>query len=194
MIENLKFFKDRLELAGPDGYQMGIRSKDRTVIPVKKWMAVSAALRQARADTMTTLTAKPGKGGAVVLEVADKERFTALQEQIAGHEEQLKKLEGAIMALDELGPDIWYSDIEDMAGSYGRVEFGENTRLSNLASATLARRMNTGKPSSQILAEDDEYQRFSRIANEQIADANKQLAILRPKLESMKVVLESVGC
>jgi len=73
-----------------------------------------------------------------------------------------------------------------------RVEFGENTRLSNLASATLARRMNTGKPSSQILAEDDEYQRFSRIANEQIADANKQLAILRPKLESMKVVLESV--
>lgn len=195
MIENLKFFKDRLELAGPDGRQINRpRADDRTTSVIRKYLNVSSALKQARQATISHCEAIEGKGGIVSLRVVDRPAFEALQAQIKAESAERAALETVIKALDDLGPDTWYSDIEDAAGSFGRVEFGENARLSNLASATLARRMNTGKPSSQILAEDDEYQRFSRIASDQIADANRQLAILRPKLEAMRAILESVGC
>jgi hypothetical protein len=194
-VESLKFFIDRLELAGPDGFQLGARSRDRTVDVIRKWQTTSAALRQARSDTMLCLSARPGKGRTVSFEVVDEERFNALQEAITGHEEQIKALEHAIRELDALanGGELWYSDLESMVGSYTGTEGGEHRRLAHLASAILSRKMNSGKTTEDILAEDEEYQRFSKIAEEQIENANKELAKLRPALEQARTILEAVG-
>lgn len=196
MIESLKFFTDRQDLAGPDGFQLGSRHKDRTVNVVRKWLSTNAALRQARSATMQTLTARPGKNGNVLFDIMDRLEFDRLQDEIAGHEEQIRALEAAIKELDTLaaGGELWYSDVEFSVGGLSGVEGNENRRLANCASAVLSRRMNTGLPADQILQGDDEYMRLSGIAKEQIDNANKQLAILRPKLESLKQLLESVGC
>ena len=196
MIENLKFFQDREALAGPDGFQLGHRHEDRTVGVVRRYLEVSTALKANRLATMETLTAKLGESGAVVLEVADKERFASLQEAIAGHEEQIKALEDAICKLDEIasGCELWYEELEYTVGGLGNTEGHERRRLANLASVVLTRQMNSGKSTEEILAEDEEYQRISKIAEEQIANANKQLETLRPKLAEMKAILVSVGC
>ena len=50
MIQTPKFFKDREELAGPNGMMLKIsRCQDRTVAVVKKSLAISAVLKAARA-------------------------------------------------------------------------------------------------------------------------------------------------
>lgn len=196
MIESLKFFKDREALAGPDGYQLGARSRDRTVSIVRKSIELSTSLKAARQATISHCEAIEGKNGIISLRVADKPGFEALQAQIKAQSEEMAAIEVAVKRLDEMaaGGEMWFQDIEDSCGSYGRTEFGENQRLSNLASAVLARRMNSGLPADEILKADPEYQRFKGIAEEQITNANKQLAILRPKLAEMKQLLEGVGC
>jgi hypothetical protein len=50
MIQTPKFFKDREELAGPNGMMLKrSRCQDRTVAVVKKSLAISAVLKAARA-------------------------------------------------------------------------------------------------------------------------------------------------
>lgn len=196
MISDLKFFKDRLELAGENGFQLGSRSRDRTTAVIRKYLALSASLPQSRQATISHCEAVEGKGGIISLRVVDRAGFEALQSEIKAQSDELAACEAAIKELDKLagGGELWYSDLETSVGSYGRTETGENQRLANLASATLARKVHSGKPADQILAEDDEYQRLSKIAKEQIDTANRQLAIMRPKLEAMKAILVSVGC
>jgi hypothetical protein len=194
MIEDLKFFKDREALAGPHGNQINqARTKDRTVSVVRKAIGLSKSLKDARQATLGHCEAIEGKNGIVSLKVADRPAFEALQAQIKAQSEELVAIEAVSQKLDELGGD-WWQDIEDGCGSYGRTEFSERQRLANLASATLSRRMNTGKPPEQILAEDEDYQKFSRITSEQISIANAKLAVLRPRLAEMKQLLDSVGC
>jgi hypothetical protein len=194
MIESLKFFNDRIELAWVDGYHINPgRSKDRTVSVVRKAIDLSTALKAARQATISHCEAIEGKTDIVGLKVVDRPGFEAIKAQIKALSEERAAIEAVIQGLDELGGD-WYQDIEDQCGSYGRVEFAERQRLANLASSVLSRRMNTGKTTEQILADDEEYKKFSRIAEEQIANANKQLETLRPKLAEMKQLLESVGC
>ena len=195
MITDLRFFKERPELAGPDGYQISrSRAADRTTAVIRKYIDVNAALKDARQATISHCEAVEGKGGVVSLRVADRPGFEALQSQIKAKSEDLAALEQAIKALDGMGPDTWFTDIEDQVGSYGRVEAGENSRLSHLASSVLSRKMYQGKPADQLLAEDEEYMRLSAIAKEQIDNANRQLETLRPKLEAMRASLEAVGC
>lgn len=195
MIEDLKFFTDRLELAGPDGAMINrARAADRTTAVIKKWIAVSGELKQARQATISFCEAVEGKGSIISLRVADRPGFEAIQAQIKAQSGELDRIEHVIKALDDLGPDTWFTDLEDMVGSYGRVEFGERQRLANMASSVLSRRMSTGKTTEEILASDEDYQKLNRIAEEQISDANKQLSTLRPKLEAVRALLESVGC
>lgn len=197
MITDLKFFKDRLELAGQNGYQINrARSADRTTLVIKKYLALSSSLPQARQATISHCEAVEGKGGIISLRIVDRPGFEALQAQIQAQSEELAAIEAAIKELDSLAGDgeLWFNDLETSVGGYGRTEIGENQRLANLASATLARKVHSGKPADQILAEDDEYQRFSKIAKEQIDNANRQLETLRPKLEELTRLLESVGC
>jgi hypothetical protein len=197
MIESLKFFKDREALAGPDGYQINrARAKDRTVSVVRKAISLSKSLKDARQATLGHCEAIEGKNGIVSLKVADRPAFEALQSHIKAQSEELAAIEAVSQKLDEMAAsgELWYEDIESMAGGYGRTEFSENQRLSSLASAVLSRRMNTGKTTEQILAEDEDYKKFSKITSEQISNANKQLAVLRPKLAEMKQLLDSVGC
>ncbi len=196
MIENLKFFKDREALAGPDGFQLGHRHEDRTVFLVKKQIALSTELKAARQATISHCEAIEGKNGIVNLRVADRAGFEALQAQIKAQSEELTAVESAICKLDDIanGGELWYRDIEFQCGNYGNAEGFERRRLANLASAVLTRRMNTGKSTEEILAEDEEYQHISKVAEEQISNANKQLAVLRPKLAEMKQLLVGAGC
>lgn len=196
MIENLKFFKDREALAGADGFQLGHRHEDRTVSVVKKWIALSTELKAARQATISHCEVIEGKNGIVSLRVVDRAGFEALQAQIKARSEELTAVESAICKLDEIanGGELWFEELEYAVGSLGNTEGHERRRLANLASATLSRRMNTGKSTEEILSEDEEYQRIKGIAEEQISNANKQLAVLRPKLETMKTLLNGVGC
>jgi hypothetical protein len=190
----MNFFEEREALAGPDGWQIHqTRSKDRTVSVVRKAISLSKSLKDARQATLGLCEATEGKNGIVSLHVVDRPGFEALQAQIKAQSEELALIESVIKRLDEMGGD-WWQDIEDTVGSLGRTEHGENARLNNLASSVLTRRRNTGKTTEEILAADEEYQRFSKIASEQISNANRQLAALRPKLAEMKQLLESVGC
>lgn len=194
MIEDLKFFKDRVELAGPDGMQINrVRAQDRTVTMVKKWQSLNVALKAARAETMTTLSAKPGKAGAVVLEIADKPRFDALQAAIAGHEEQITALEEAARKLDEMGGP-WFSDLNDQVGGLGRVEVVERRQIANMTAGYIQRRANSGQTPEQILSADPEFQRLKNMGEATIKDANEKLLELRPKLEQINSILKAVGC
>jgi hypothetical protein len=197
MITDLEFFAGRLELAGENGMMINrVRAQDRTVNLIKKYLALSKSLPQTRQATISNCEAVEGKGGIISLRVVDRPGFEALQSEIKAQSEELAACEAAIMELDKLaaGGELWYSDLETSVGSNGRTEIGENQRLSNLASATLARKVHSGKPADQILAEDDEYQRLSKIAKEQIDIANKQLETLRPKLNELTRLLALVGC
>ena len=196
MIGSLKFFKDREALAGPDGFQIHPHHKDRTVAAIRKYLDVSAVLRQARGDTMGCISARPGKGRAITFEVMDSERFAALQEAIASHEEQLAALDQAITKLDEMAGDgeLWFSDLEYTVGGLGNTEGHERRRLAHMASAVLAKGMRSGKTPDEILKDDADYQTLFQITETQIKQANEQLAVLRPKLAEMKAILESVGC
>jgi septal ring factor EnvC (AmiA/AmiB activator) len=193
MIEDLQFFRDRVELAGPDGYQLGHRSKDRTVAVVKRWMAVSSDLKKARSETMQTLEAVPGKGNSISLVVMDRERFDGLQEAIKAYSGQLKALDEAIKRLDETG-GLWFSDLEDQIGQFGRVEGQERRQIANMTAAYIQRRANSGKTPDEILSDDPEFQRLKAICENAIKASDEMLAELRPKLAEMKQLLESVGC
>jgi hypothetical protein len=196
MIETLRFFQDRLDLAGPDGAMIHrARAADRTTAVIRKYIDVNSALKDARQATISHCEAIEGKGGVVSLRVADRPGFEALQSHIRAKSEELA-LEAAISELDKLaaGAELWYSDLEDMVGSYGRVEFGENARLSNLAGNILQRKARQGIPADEILEADQDYQHMLKVTKEQIDIANKQLATLRPKLDEMKRLLEGVGC
>lgn len=193
---NLKFFKDREALAGPDGFQLGHRHEDRTVSVVKKQIALSTELKAARQATISHCEAIEGKNGIVNLRVVDRAGFEALQAQIKAQSEELTAVEAAITGLDEIanGGELWYEELEYTVGGLGNTEGHERRRLANLASAALSRQMNSGLPADEILKADPEYQRIKGIAEEQIANANKQLAVLRPKLAEMKRLLDGVGC
>ena len=193
-IESLPFFKDRVELAGPQGAAINrIKCNDRTVLLIRKWQSLNMELKAARSETMSCLEASEGKGGAVVLKIADRPRFDSLQATISSHNEQIAALETAIRRLDAMG-ELWFSDLEYECGSYGRVEVGERRRIANMGAAVLQRRANTGKPTDEILAEDPEFQRLKGVCENTISDANKRLETLRPRLEEMKAILEGVGC
>jgi hypothetical protein len=195
MIEDSNFFKDRLELAGPNGRMINrIKAQDRTVDVIRKWQSVSAALKEARAETMTCISARPGKGKGVIFEVMDEERFASLQETIAGQEEQLAALDGAIKTLDNMGPDVWFGELNDKVGMYGRTETTERRQIANMSAAYIQRRANTGKSVEEILAADPEVQRLKALGEKTIRDANELLAELRPRLEELTRILEGVGC
>lgn len=89
---------------------------------------------------------------------------------------------------------MWFNELEYQVGNLGGVEHYENKRLANLSSAILAKGSGKGKPPMLLLGENDEYQKLFKVVKEQIDSANRQLEVLRPKLESAKAALESVGC
>ena len=54
-IESLSFFKERAELAGPNGFQISRAHADRTVAVVRKFLEARDSLRAARSETMSCL-------------------------------------------------------------------------------------------------------------------------------------------
>jgi septal ring factor EnvC (AmiA/AmiB activator) len=123
----------------------------------------------------------------------DRERFDGLQEAIKAYSGQLKALDEAIKRLDETG-GLWFSDLEDQIGQFGRVEGQERRQIANMTAAYIQRRANSGKTPDEILSDDPEFQRLKAICENAIKASDEMLAELRPKLAEMKQLLESVGC
>ncbi|NBJ15762.1 MAG: hypothetical protein FNP40_09360 [Dehalobacter sp. 4CP] len=192
-IESLNFFKERVELAGPNGFQISRAHADRTVAVVRKFLESRDSLRTARQETMTCLAALPGKGGKVELAIADPDRFNALQESIEAHSECMEALETAIRELDAMGAPM-FEELNYKVGSLGHSEHAERQQIANMTSGYLARRANSGKTPDEILAADPEYNRLKALCEKRIEQSNKQHAELKPKLDQMKAILESVGC
>jgi hypothetical protein len=193
-IESLAFFKDRVERAGSNGYQINrVTCNDRTVAVVKRWMALNDELKTARAATMQTLEASEGKGGIVVLKIADKPRFDGLQATISSHNEQISALEKAIKRLDEMGGP-WYSELSDRVGGCGRVELIEKQQIARMSAGYLQKASNSGKTPDEILSSDPEFIRLKALSEEQITQANEQLKTLRPQLAEIDSILKAVGC
>jgi len=193
-IASLAFVKDRLELAGPNGHQIHrARATDRTVALVKKWMAISSALKAARQATICHCEAIEGKNGIVSLKVADRAGFETLQAQIRGQAGELAAVEDGIKKLDAMG-EMWYSDLEDQCGRLGRVELVERQQIANMSAAYIQRGGRSGKTPDEILASEPEFNRLKKISEDQITQAKEQLAKLRPQLEEVRGMLEAVGC
>ena len=193
-IESLPFLKDRIELAGSDGFQINrIQAQDRTVAVVRKWQTLNAELRAARRDTLECCEAMPGKGNSVNLSIVDKDRFDSLQASIEAHNKQIAALEAAIRALDAQG-GLWFSELEDTAAYLGRSEGVENRQIATMTAGYLQRRANSGKTPDQILAEDPDFQRLKNLCESRIKVSKEAYAIEKPKLEALRAILESVGC
>jgi hypothetical protein len=192
-IASLPFVRGRLELASPNGFQLGPKSRDRTVLVIQKWMAEGAALREARAETMSCLEARPAtKGNGVSFEVMDRPKFDSLQEEIKVHNEALAGLETAIKALDKMG-DIWFADLADQVNQLARTEGQETRQIANMSAGYIQRRANSGKLPEDILKADPEFQRLKNLCEARIKTANEKLATLRPRLEEIQSILEAVG-
>ncbi len=193
-IASLAFMLARLELAGANGNMINrARANDRTVALVKKWMAISSALKAARQATISHCEAIEGKNGIVSLKVADRAGFEALQAQIQGQAGELAAVEDGIKKLDAMG-ELWYSDLEDQCGRLGRVELVERQQIARMSAAYIQKGSNSGKTPDEILANEPEFNRLKKISEDQITQAKEQLAMLRPKLAEVRGILEAVGC
>jgi len=192
-IESLKFFRDRVELAGPDGHAINrVKSKDRTVSLVRKWMAIASALKDFRQSTTSFCEAIENKNGVVSLKVVDRAGFDALQAQIQQKAKELAAVEDAIKKLDSFG-ELWYNELESSCGSWGRVEHVENAQIARMSAGYLQKGANSGKTPEEILS-DPEFIRLKKLSEDQIAQAAEQLKVLRPRLEAIKSILEAVNC
>lgn len=192
-VESLNFFKERAELAGPNGFQISRAHADRTVDVVRKWLMVGESLRAARSETMGCLEALSGKGGKVELAIADPDRFNALQESIEAHREGMEALETAIRELDAMGAPM-FEELNYKVGSLGHSEHAERQQIANMSAAYIQRRANSGKTPDEILAADPEFQRLKGLCEKRMEQSKARYAELKPKLDQMKAILESVGC
>ncbi len=196
-VKDLPFVKERLQLLDSTTLHdpaMRNHSRDRTVEPVRRWVALTYELRALRPQTTTCLEARPGKNDQVVMVVADKERFASLQEAIESHNKQITELEAAIRKLDGLGDDIWFSNLSQRVSLLMGTEDGHKRRLSAEASNAMARNANTGKSPDEILQQDSRYLGIQETLAADTEAAKKLLAELAPKFNELKAVLESVGC
>ena len=105
----------------------------------------------------------------------------------------MEALETAIRELDDMGAPM-FEELNDKVGRLGHSEHAERRQIANMTSGYLARRANSGKTPDEILAADPEYNRLKTLCEKRIEQSNKQHAELKPKLDKMKAILESVGC
>ncbi len=195
-MKDTPFFMERARLlegtGGPIDQKHG---KDRTTSLVRKYRASEDALRRDRAATLGCLAARPGKGGAVVFEVVDSERFDRLQEAIAGHAEELKKLEGAITEIDSIVAanrlPSWFDDMKQRLNSSSNSIYTQKNMISQLVAFNAAQ---NPQLSPEEVLELPEFTTRRKEADDLIKREEEYLANYRPIVEQIEAILESAGC
>ncbi len=196
-IKELPFVQARLPLLDASSLHDSAdrnRSRDRTVEPVRRWVALTEELRTLRPLTMGCVEVRPGKGDAVTLVVVDKPRLTELWAAIDGYSEKVEAFEEAIRKLDGLGPDMWYSTLSQRCSLLTQTEEKHKRQLAAEGAKALARHANSGKALDEILEIDSRYQQIKEVLDADLEASKKTLAELAPKYEELKSILESVGC
>lgn len=191
-IEDLGFVKMRLPLLEPqqDSAIKVRRSADRTTALVRRWVELRDRLKSARVDTLFFCEARPGKGDAVNLVVADREGFDTAQEQIASLSEDFEKAESAIREL-AAGGFGWYDEILSQIQIHGQTEDFEKRRLNQIVAAAMMR-YNTMAPDDVLKLDEVKANREDSEAT--IEASRKRLEELRPRLQELEGILASCGC
>jgi len=197
-ISDLPFFVDRLPLIDYRGTNANDQkhAEDRTTRVIKKWAGAMDSLKAARSATMQTLEATEGKGGAVVLRIADKPRFEALRLEIASHEEPIGNLEAAIARLDEiiqanaLGAG-WLGDLQHRLSSCNSSVYQQKSNITKyLAHFT---QLNPRMPPEAVL-ELPEFKQKRAAAEKIIESDEAHLKKMKPVVDEIERILASVGC
>jgi chromosome segregation ATPase len=192
-IMELPFTRTRLPLLQAGGNAVdAAHSRDRTCLLVGKWQALSDTLPKIRASTMTTQEAVEVKG-AVVLRIADREKYVSLQATIKDHQEQIASIEQAIRELDALNCG-WLSEIRSQRDARSSVESQQRKMLSTWATAALNKGYNSKLSVEEILSKDQQYLDRKAKVESQIARAKTTLDALIPQIEKIEAVLSGVGC
>jgi len=171
-------------------------ARDRTTCVVRKWRDTRAALQAKRCDTISACEAQVGKNGIVNLVIADDQLFNRLQAEIKELSGHLASLEYAIGALNDVeraaGPGpLFFADLERDVQTFSPVETREKARIATLTSTFIAR---NPQMDTACVLELPEYLAYKTPMQEAIDQAQLKLEVLRPKLQSMTALLESVGC
>lgn len=195
MITDLPFFMERTRLLeGANGPLDQKHSRDRTTALVRKYQSVEAALRRDRAATLSCLSARPGRGG-VVFEVVDPEHFGSLQDAIAGHVEELQKLEGVITQIDNIiaanGLLPWLDDQKQRLSSSGNSILTQKSTISRLIAFNAAQNPHL---SPEEVLKLPEFTERRKEADSLIEREKEYLATFKPLVEEIERLLESVGC
>jgi hypothetical protein len=163
---------------------------------VRKWKSLSDELRAARANTLQYCEARPSKGDSVTLAVVDKEGFSLQQALIVELAEDLAKIEDVIRKMDALsnGSQIWYSDLSAKEGSLEGVEDRHRRQLQSWAALAMTKSTAKGATPEEILIQDEQYQKVLKAATEDTEAAKKDLELLKPKLDSLRALLEAAEC
>jgi len=192
VIENLKFFQDRMLLLNvptSDAKSLGL-SKDRTTTIVRKYIENMQTLRVARAETTTCIEAKPGKGDTVSLVVCERERFDELQTTIKATTERIKSLETAIERLDAMGA-TFLSDLQQRSLNASSSIIRQQSNIASYTSIFSAR--NPTKSPEEVL-QLPEFVKKRAVAEGIIHNSQATLAELKAKITEIEAVLSAVGC
>ena len=195
-IAELPFMRARLPLCAP-GLTGAIdrkRAGDSTVHLAGRWKILSDDLPKIRAQTVTCLQATEGKNGAVVLKIADREKFDNLQSSIKNYEEQIGALENAIRELNAICPVDYLDELRATADSLRGTEPQQQQLLSTHATVALQRGVRLRQSPEMVLEHDQLYQSQKATIERQIATSKQNLAKVMPKIEKIEAILASVGC
>lgn len=166
------------------------QSRDRTTDVIRRYIENLQTLRLSRAETMSCIEAKPGRGDGVTLVICEKERFEDLQKNIADCNENIKKLETAIQRLDEMGGPF-LDEIKQRAFNSSNSMLTQQSNISSY-SAFYAMR-NRGKSPEEIL-QLPEFVRKRTQAETIISKSQTRLAESEKLIKEIEDVLTSVGC
>jgi len=193
-VEELAFMRERLPLLQPGLLRPGDRKRaqDRTVHLAGRWKILSDDLPKIRAQTLTCLEASEGKGGAVVLRIADREKFDSLKESIKTYQEQIATTEDAIRALDEMHAGF-LDELHDTRSSLAGAEAQQRQLLSSVATGALLRGSRLRQAPEAVLEQDQIYQAQKGRCEFQIATAKKKLAEVVSEIEKIEAILTAAG-
>jgi hypothetical protein len=196
-IKELPFVRARLLLLDASSLHDSAdrnRSRDRTVEPVRRWVALTDELKTIRPLTMGCVEVRPGKGDGVALTVVNKVRLKELWEILDDRIQKVEALEKALEKLDTLGPDLWYSTISQRFSALMGTEGNHKRRLSAEASNAMARNAGRGMAPDEILQNDSRFLQIQEVLAADLEAAKVTLEELEPKYTELKSILEAAGC
>ncbi len=191
-VESLPFFRVRVRFLGGNdftGTQADLAA-DPTTEVIRRWKAHKDELRAARLQTLQCCEARPGKGDTAILAVIDPEAFSALQDAIKMHEEQIASLEAAIRKLDSINAGFLCNLISQIEGAKSNSQ-----QVHRVYSGWLAEHIK--RYPTQSIDEIGQMADVKRRAEALEVAKESEKKITRetePKIQAIRAILRSVGC